>query len=485
MKKQKTSLIALALILGAVLSACGNSAGDGSEITEANTNGTQEAVTTEDPYAAEKAILDSIPVYDFGGEEFIIAAQASLGNSETEIYVEEADGDVIHDAIYKRNLAINEKFNCEIRVNGCSVSTTVKQAVSAGDDTYQIAFPSLNEAAVLGQENYLSDFCDYDVLQISEKWWDQGTANMNINGKVFFMSGDINILDNDVTYIMLFNKKLIADNDMEEPYQLVRDGKWTLDVFSEMCKDISADVNGDALMDEYDRYGYVTTPGGPNTFFYGSNLKYVEFDEDHIPYLQVDSTKTTQVLEKVVNVTGASHHVSYIPSDFLVGRTMFMEDRALFYGEVLSYIMGLRDMNSEFGVLPIPKFDEAQEVYTTYCESNSSTATLPNVGDPEIAATILEGMAIQSYITLTPAYYDVALERKYSRDEESIEMIDIALANRVYDIARVYTSLDISGVFQDLATDGNTDFASAFARREKAAKKRLEKIVDAFDAIGS
>jgi len=62
-------------------------------------------------------------------------------------------------------------------------------------------------------------------------------------------------------------------------------------------------------------------------------------------------------------------------------------------------------------------------------------------------------------------------------------MIDIALANRVYDIARVYTSLDIAGVFQNLATDGNTDFASAFARREKAAKKRLEKIVDAFDSM--
>lgn len=485
MKKQQTALLALTLLLGSVLCACGDSAGDVTKTTEANTNETKDAVTTEDPYAAEKAVFDALPELDLGGAEFVIAVQEGVGRSTGEVYVEEANGDVINDAVYKRNLAVNERFNCEIRANSCSVGETIKQAVSAGDSSNHCAFPNLIDAGSLAQEGYLLNFHDYDVLQISEKWWDQGTAGISIGGKVFFMSGDINLLDNDVTYIMLFNKKLIADNDMEEPYQLVRDGKWTLDVFSEMCKDISADVNGDALMDEYDRYGYVTTPGGPNTFFYGSNLKYVEFDEDHIPYLQVDSTKTTQVLEKVVNVTGASHHVSYIPSDFLVGRTMFMEDRALFYGEVLSYIMGLRDMNSEFGVLPIPKFDEAQEVYTTYCESNSSTATLPNVGDPEIAATILEGMAIQSYITLTPAYYDVALERKYSRDEESIEMIDIALANRVYDIARVYTSLDISGVFQDLATDGNTDFASAFARREKAAKKRLEKIVDAFDAIGS
>jgi len=306
---------------------------------------------------------------------------------------------------------------------------------------------------------------------------------MDIGGRVFFMSGDINILDNDVTYIMLFNKQLISDNDMEEPYQLVRDGTWTIDAFAEMCKNISMDVNGDALMDENDRYGYVTTQQGPNTFFYGSDLKYVEFDSNHVPYLQVDSTKVTQVLEKVVNVTGQEHQVSYLPKDPPVGKTIFMEDRALFYGEVLSYIINLRDMNSEFGVLPIPKFDEQQDGYITYCENNSSTATIPNAGDPASAATVLEAMAIQSHMTVTPAYYEVALERKYSRDEESIEMIDIALANRIYDIGRVYTSLGISGVFQDLAAKGSTDFASAFAKREKTALKKLATIIEAFDAM--
>ena len=484
MKKQQTTLIALALLIGSVLSACGDSAGDVSKTTEAGTaDATKEAVTTEDPYAAEKAVFDALPALDLGGAEFVVAVQEAIDRASSEIYVKEANGDVINDAIYKRNLAVNERFNCEIRSNPCSVGSTIRQAVSAGDTANHCAFPNLIDAASLAQEGFLLNFYDYDVIQISEKWWDQGTAGLNIGGKVFFMSGDINILDNDVTYIMLFNKKLIGDNDMEEPYQLVRDGKWTLDVFAEMCKDISTDINGDAMMDENDRYGYVTTAAGPNTFFYGSNLKYVAFNEDHIPYLQVDSTKTTQVLEKVVNVTGSAHQVSYIPSDFIVGYEMFKGDRSLFYGEVLSYIIGLRDMNSEFGVLPIPKFDEAQEVYTTYCESNSSTATLPNVGDPEIAATILEGMAIQSYIELTPAYYDVALERKYSRDEESIEMIDIALANRVYDIARIYSNLNVSGIFQDLAAKGSTDFASAFAKYEKSAKKRLEKIVDAFDSM--
>ena len=160
-----------------------------------------------------------------------------------------------------------------------------------------------------------------------------------------------------------------------------------------------------------------------------------------------------------------------------------MEDRALFYGEVLSYIVNLRDMNSEFGVLPIPKFDEAQEGYITYCETLSSTSVMPNVGEPEKAAAVLEAMAVQSYITVTPAYYEIALERKYSRDEESVEMIDIALENRVYDIGRIYSTLNVSAIFQDLAAKGSTDFASAFAKREKAAHKILSKIMDAFNTM--
>ena len=484
MKKQvSAAVLLLSLLLSASLISCGNTASDDTKVTDGSDAGSETAAVTTDPYAEQKAVFDALPVLDLGGAEFVIAAQAGVGNSEKEIYVEEADGDVINDAVYKRNLAINERFNCEIRVNGCNVTQTVKQTVSAGDASFPLAFPNLQEAAVLAQENYLMNYHDFEVIHLNESWWDQGTANMSIGGRVFFMSGDINILDNDVTYIMLFNKKLISDNDMEEPYQLVRDGKWTLDVFAEMCKDISMDVNGDALMDENDRYGYVTTQQGPNTFFYGSDLKYVEFDDNHTPYLQVDSTKVTQVLEKVVNVTGAEHLVSYLPKDPAVGKIIFMEDRALFYGEVLSYIINLRDMNSEFGVLPIPMFDEAQDGHITYCESNSSTATIPNAGDPETAATVLEAMALQSHMIVTPAYYEVALERKYSRDEESVEMIDIALANRVYDVGRVYSSLNVHGIFQELAAKGSTDFASTFAKREKSALKKLTQIVDAFNEM--
>ena len=293
-----------------------------------------------------------------------------------------------------------------------------------------------------------------------------------------------NLLDNDCTYLLFFNKKLISDYDMEEPYQLVRDGKWTIDVFSQMCQNISADLNGDGEMNESDRWGYVTTDKGSNTFFYGSDLKYVYFDDNNVPVLQPNIDKITSVLDKVVGILGRTHQVSFIPGHHSVGKTIFEEDRSLFYGEVLSYVGGLREMESEFGILPIPKYDEAQENYYTYCESNSSTATIPNLGNTETAALILEAMAIQSYINVTPAYYEVAIQRKYSRDEDSVEMLDIALENRVYDMARIYsTELGVHEIFQSLATKGSTDFTSAYAKKESRGLEKLAKLIEYFNEM--
>ena len=66
---------------------------------------------------------------------------------------------------------------------------------------------------------------------------------------------------------------------------------------------------------------------------------------------------------------------------------------------------------------------------------------------------------------------------------ESSEMLDIALANRVYDIGRFFSQLGIGDIFQRLAASGSTDFASSFAKSEKVANKMLEKLIRDFSAI--
>ncbi len=477
----------LAAMLLPTFAACSETATEeGGTVSAPAADGTVETVVEEaepDKYAIAREKYEALAAADFGGADFGIASQAATGNSEKEIWVEELTGDAINDAVYNRNLSVNERFNCNITLTPGDVNSIVRQAVQAGDSTYKLAFPNMATAASMAQVGLLMDYNKLENLNLTEAWWDQGTLAMEIADKVFFMNGDINYLDNDVTYIQLFNKQLIIDVGLDVPYDLVREGKWTIDQFREMCMNVTTDLDGDGSFTDSDRYGYVTTNEGPCTFFYGSGLTLISYDDAGVPVLDVDMEKTVAALEKVVKIV-SEDNITRIPSSTETGKNMFMEDRVLFYGEVLSYVINIREMETAFGVLPIPKYDEMQEEYYTYCNAIASTATVPKTTeDIGMITSLLEGMAIQSYIQVTPAYYDIALSRKYTRDDESAEMLDIALANRVYDIGRIYSLSGIGSIFQTLAASGSTDFASSFAKSEKAATKMLDRIVKDFTEL--
>ena len=346
-KKFLTLALLLCLLLPAVC-ACADSSGGKDADTPAETPGNADPSAAEpeedaDPYAYAREKYDAIAPADYEGADFTIPAQAATGNSEKEIWVEELTGDVVNDAVFNRNMSVNDRFNCNIALTAGDVNSIVRQAVTSGDGAYKIAFPNMATAASLAQQGFLLDYMKLDGLNLTDAWWDQGTLAMQIEGRVFFMNGDINYLDNDVTYIQLFNKKLIADVGLDVPYDLVREGKWTIDNFREMCMNVTTDLDGDGSYTDADRYGYVTTGEGPCTFFYGSGLTLVSYDTDGKPIIDVDMDKTVAALEKVVRIVSADN-ITRIPSNVATGKAMFMEDRVLFYGEVLSYIVNVRDM---------------------------------------------------------------------------------------------------------------------------------------------
>ncbi|MBQ3870428.1 MAG: hypothetical protein II777_07740, partial [Clostridia bacterium] len=307
-----------------------------------------------------------------------------------------------------------------------------------------------------------------------------------INGKVYFMNGDINILDNDVTWIMLFNKKMISDNDLEEPYELVRNGTWTLDKFYEYVKKVSKDANGDGKYDHEDVYGFLTTNGGGLTnFMYTSDIKTVDLRDD-VPTV-VMGEQQEKILDLLAFCKKLIHEDNFTwisKNDPAQTKEMFMNNQGLFYSEVLSYIVNLSDMDSPYGVLPTPKFDEAQKNYRTHVDGVGSMISIPaNIDKPQDAAYIIEAFALYSYMYVTPAYYEVTLKRKKSRDSDSSEMIDIILQSRVYDIGYIYSSIGLSTLFNNLVSEGSTDFAAKYKSKEKSAKKALENIMKKYNKL--
>lgn len=131
--------------------------------------------------------------------------------------------------------------------------------------------------------------------------------------------------------------------------------------------------------------------------------------------------------------------------DYTISLKAFQEGRLLFGAWALTEIQSLRNCEQDFGVLPFPKYDEAQKNYHCIISTGLTPAvsipiTNPN---PSQAGLILEAMAYYSVDTVTHAYYDLSLNSRFIRDEESSEMFDIMFANSVYDFGYI---IDVGGL---------------------------------------
>ena len=159
----------------------------------------------------------------------------------------------------------------------------------------------------------------------------------------------------------------------------------------------------------------------------------------------------------------------------------FGEGKGLFVYGGMMLISQFRASDVDFGVIPAPKFDEAQDqYYSTYSNSNTTAYVIPiTASDTSRTGNILEQMAILSQYSLTPAYYDVSLQGKFLRDEESAGMIEIILSTRNFDIGSVFDWGKIRTMFtNELYMKKSTDFASAYAAVETAAKAAIAAYVD-------
>ncbi|MGM9624536.1 MAG: extracellular solute-binding protein, partial [Eubacteriales bacterium] len=301
MKKQ-LSLILAALMLGAALASCGGAQTETPVDTQADTQetGTDTAADTEevyDPFAG-------MPEKDYGGYEFTILTR-NLDRWTDDMYIAEATGDIVDDAIFDRNSLIEETYNITIvsqRSSDSNSEMDAKTSILADDDAYDIVVPHGRAAFEYAAQGLVLDWnTELPYVNLDNPWWDQDARNsFSINHKLYVMIGDISYCSMGAANVMLFNKQLFNQLDLEYPYQMVRDGKWTFEVFAEMVKDAGADLNGDGEINiKDDRFGYLTQKWvGPVQAFATSGLRVFSKDENDIPYISFMSDKTVDVFNR-------------------------------------------------------------------------------------------------------------------------------------------------------------------------------------------
>ena len=449
---------------------------------------------------AEARIEPDLPDMDFEGCTFtfltaIYDSDDWRSPAPLEIVAEIEDTDnPINDAVYKRNMAVTEKYNFNIKmISDENETPLLKKAVGAGDAIYDAAVMLNTNVPTVVTGGLLTNVADLPYIDLSKPWWDPAVNSMSVDNKNYLMAGDLLILDKEATNVILFNKDLLKDTGMALPYDSAKEGKWTMDVFNGYIKGSSRDLNGDGAMSIYDdQWGFVCFLDTFLAMYVSGGGSLALKDENDIPYMNITSPRNLTVADKVMDVMYNKNDVYNVQGEINdwtkwsgAFYPAFEEGRALFQWARMRVVEKYRGIESDFGILPMPKYDELQESYYSFV--NPYTGVL--LGVPKSAdnleriSVILEALSAESKYTLQPAYYEIALHRKYARDTESSEMLDIIFNTRVYDIGAVYSFGNVYLDFCNIAAKQNRDVVSFYEKNIGKMEKAIDKVVETFRSI--
>ncbi|MCL1792586.1 MAG: hypothetical protein FWG34_01825 [Oscillospiraceae bacterium] len=470
---------------------------------EKNETAPENAISSgENKEATDNAprMYPDVPEITFGEYSFtflsVYSGHADWTDWNTrDIYSEHMDGEPINDAVFTRNSAIEEKFGIQIKeVREENVSTKMRASVAAGDNMYDVVMPRLGEVVSLAQEGLLTDIREIPYIDLEKPWWSRSCAEqMSVGNRLYFIQGDLTVIDKDAMEAMVFNKKLIRENEIEIPYDLVNSGKWTIDKMIEQSKDISMDLNSDGKMNlRDDRFGLVVQRTSFLSYYGAAGGTIIDKDKNDLPYVNFASEKNYALLDKLTlmmrdkeNVVDLHRYEGQFPI-YEEQAKMFSEDRGLSMWIRMRIVENLRNMETDFGIVPLPKYDENQKNYISRMNPNVSTviAVLKTESDLERTGIILEALTCESKYVLQPAYYDITLKVKNTRDTESEAMLDIIYDNRYtqYDIAEIYNFGNFAGTIRAIPThDGDASYASQFEKFESAMQKAIDKTIENYE----
>ena len=441
---------------------------------------------------------------DLGGRKINVLCRAFgadtksiLGYTGEIIYAEE-NPSTVDEA--KREVVeyIEGAFNCEIEGMNTSetISEIVTRQITSQLHDYQLYFDSFRNAAQIATSGNSLDLNDVPNLDLTDPWWDQNAVkDLSVNDKLFFVCGDINTYDDQGTWCVLFNKELKKSLGIEEDfYKLAQDGKWTFEKFTEICAESGAtmDLNGNG-QDERDRWAFGTETYNIYVHAVAAGYKIAQKDEStDLPYLTITKqpSGTYKVLQDTVDfysskdvmvANGGKYTYDNVWEETV--HKSFIEGRELFYMCGLINVASFRQMEDEFGILPVPKFYKEQDrYYHTVSVDNSSFMFLPihaGQGDDiplDQLGTVISAIAELSQKKVTYAYREVQLKYRDARDSESEKMLEIIFDTRTFDLGCAFNWGGILDEYMKLSGSPESNFSAIKVKAQTEMEKTIEKL---------
>jgi len=499
--KKIIALLLVVFTLSTALVACGGG-GNGDETTPSEGGTTAVLDDTTPAVTLPSEVTADVTEGDLGGAAIKILAWGDAEMLEFEYDENKIDQSTINDAILLRNDAVEKRLNCKLEF-----------IYTKGANAFQQEYLKKAESFANGDENDFVDiYASYSMttalvstkglcqnliplqkengLNFEHPWWPSTMiSEAMFDNSLYVCTGDISTNLLWMMETMYFNKDLLVTIGQQpsDIYKLVNDGKWTIEKLYQYSKDVYSDTDNNQIKSAGDTFGCVVAwQGYFDDYYVGAGFKICERNsegklmlasewggeaEDSFATAFIDFTKTDDFWYANSNAYSGP------------GVDAFSSGRALFTNNRSRQAKTFRETaECEYGILPMPKLNESQENYSTnlgfpytlYAISNTST-------DVESAALVLESMAAQSYMAITPVLFYDALQLRYSPEVDDANTFDILRDTACFDIGRIYcTPLNnyCYSVFRGVCKTSSYGYATNVKGIKKVAENLLTKLIE-------
>ncbi|MBQ7728613.1 MAG: hypothetical protein IJT60_08575 [Clostridia bacterium] len=473
--------------------ACGASGGENESETkkEEQSSSAVDATETEedkyDEWGREKIPCPiDVENTDFNNTPIVIIHRVG----DRDFFANDRNGEVVNDTIFERNAWAEEDLGVlleEVEVNHDEVNGKVQTAHLSGTSEIDIvanyAYYGTTTAMAACYENLLT----VPNLHLDQPYWNQNyNAVQNINNKQFFAIGSMNIFVIDRSLGVFFNKSMVKNMDLENPYQTVISGNWTLETLIDYTENSWQDLNNNDKMDSADYFGLGSSEGYGG-WYLPCELTFVTTNENGYHELDLDVERASDAMDMLIRMFRKNNGAfvdAYGGSDEPV--KMFVNDQIMFLVNNVfrneQFNGMIRNMGSDYGLIPQPKFDDLQKKYHCWVQDAYSTMSImSNCKNKEAVSATWTYLNYLSYVDLYPVYTEVIVKVKYLRDSESSMCFDYIVDGALFDIGEIY-GYEIGemahAMCREIINTGNNNVAGKYQSNMSKWGLNLEKIDD-------
>ncbi len=506
------ALLCAVVLLVPCFASCANT--QGGDVTTAGENAQTQAPADTTPVDDGKDKdgfeRDDLPdEIDYKGETVSILCWEDVERPEFEILEEETGVDMVKDAIYNRNLAVEDRMGVTLEwteqkgnnSNRAAFANYAKNCFSGGT-YFDIVATYSRTSAMLCVDGLLQDLnaVDDSYLNFDQPWWPKCMLDTcSIDDSLFFISGDISTNILHFMYAVYYNMDLLKNLNLEDPVAMVDNKTWTIDKLIEMSSNLYVDLDQDGAQSEGDQYGFSSSYFHLDAFYSGSGLRLVEDDPNGVLKISDDfySEKAVALADKLgawfnLGDSYVSRRSDSFDEDvpFQEGRCVFIQNRV--YMADAQYAGGtgpLREVDWEFGILPTPLYDANQTDYITLLGNPITLWSVMNgAKDPQMSTAVLECFASEAYRKTSPALFENNMKYRYTPDVsgkgDSARMFDIIRENINFDLGRLFSnSLSYMSEMPSDAAANRTSWATIMKQQKVALNRAMNTLNKSLEEI--